>query len=167
MDKKPEKKADLAEVKKQLEAIAGKKIDIVDDQIFLFRWPVGAHDYADGTVLWRSFITPGQTCIASSLLDGSGTAVSGANGQVTFLLSSYICLPQVRSLAEPVNLLGTPRSNGAFSVTLTHTMVTDPSNPQSYNDVQITGYIWDANGAPASGIAFDWRCRVISNPIIF
>jgi hypothetical protein len=166
MDKKSAKTADPAEVKKQLEAIAGQKIDISDDQIAIIRWPVGAHNYEDGTVLWRSIIFPGQNCIASSLLDGSGVSTTGTNGEVTFLLSNFICLPLVRSLSEPVNVLATARTASPFFVTTTHTMVPDPNSPQSFNDVQITVYAWDANGKPAPGVSFDWRCRVVSNPII-
>jgi hypothetical protein len=166
MEKKPAKAVDPAEVKKQLEALAGQKIDIPEDQIAIFRWPVGAHDYVDGTVLWRSIIFPGQNCIASTLLDGSGVTATGANGQVTFLLSSFICLPLVRSLAEPVNVLATPRTTTPVFVTATHILVLDPNNPHSYNDVQITVYSWDTNVALAPGVPFDWRCRLVSNQII-
>jgi len=30
----------------------------------------------------------------------------------------------------------------------------------------LTIFAWDANGAPASNVTFDWRCRVVSNQII-
>ena len=166
MVKKSEKTPSAADVKKQLEAIAGKKLDVTEEQLRFLRWPVGAHDFTDGTVLWKSFIIVGQSCVPSTLLDASGVSFSGANGQVTFLLSSFICLPLVRSLAEPVNLLATARSDSPFFVTLTHKMVPDPNSPQSFNDVEITAYVWDANGAPAPGVAFDWRCRVVSNQVI-
>lgn len=166
MEKKSSKTADLTEVKKQLESIAGQKIDIPEHLIKFFRWPSGAHDFTDGTVLWRSIIFPGHSCVASTLLDGSGVTASGANGQVTFLLSTFICLPLVRSLAEPVNIVATARSTSPFFVTMTHTMVVDPNDAQSFNDVQFTAFVWDANGKPAPGIPLDWRCRVVSNQII-
>lgn len=165
VQKKSEKRPSAAGVKKQLEAIAEKKLDVTEEQVKFLRWPVGAHDVTDGTVLWKGLFH-GQTCVPSPLLDGSGVSSSGASGQVTFLLSSFVCLPLVRSLAEPVNLLATARSANPFFVTLTHKMVADPNSPQSFNDVEITAYVWDANGAPAPGVAFDWRCRVVSYPII-
>jgi len=165
MVQKPEKRPGSAGVKKQLEALADRKLDVTEAQIKFLRWPVGAHDFTDGTVLWKG-VFGGQSCVPSTLLDGSGVSSSGANGQAKFLLSSFICLPQVRSLAEPVNLLATARSARPFFVTLTHRMVPDPNGPGSFNDVEITAYVWDASGAPAPGVDFDWRCRVISYPII-
>jgi hypothetical protein len=32
-------------------------------------------------------------------------------------------------------------------------------------DVETTAYVWDASGAVAPAIAFDWRCRVVVNTI--
>lgn len=165
MEKKSEKKPDLNNVKKQLESLAGEKIDIAPDQIISLRHPVGAHDYTDGTVLWKSIILPGQSCIAATLLDGSGSTATDATGSITFLLSSFICLPQVRSLAAPVNVQATVRSTSPFFLTLTYSLVPDPSLPTSNNDLKITVNTWDANGAPAPFIPFDWRCRLVSNQI--
>lgn len=166
MAKTSEKNADLENAKNQLEAIAGQKLDITPEQIISLLRPVGAHDYTDGTVLWKRIIFPGQSCVSSSLLDGSGSTATGANGSITFLLSSFICLPQIRSLAAPVNVQATVRSEGAFFLTMTYSLVPDPNVPQSFNDLQITVRTWDANGAAAPGVPFDWRCRLVSNPII-
>jgi hypothetical protein len=166
MEKKSEKHADLDNLKKDLETAAGRRIDLPSDQIINFRWPVGAHDYADGSVLWRSIFFPGQSCVASSLLDASSSSSTGANGTVTFLLSSSICLPLVRSLAAPINLEATVRASTPSFLTMSYTLVADPNSPQNHNDVQITVYTWDAHGAPAPNVAFDWRCRLVSNPII-
>ena len=103
------KSPDPAEVKKQLEAIAGRTIEISPEQIKLFSFPVGAHDVTDGTVEWEN-IFGFKSCIASSLLDASGAVTTGTAGNVTFLLSNVICLPQVRSLAEPVHLVATAQT---------------------------------------------------------
>ena len=166
MEKKSDKKTDLQNVKKQLEAAAGHEIDLSPEQIISLRSPVGAHDYTDGTVLWRSIFFPGQSCVSSTLLDASGSSATGGNGSVTFLLSSAICLPLVRSLAAPVNLEATVRAATPFFLTMTYSLVPDPNSPNSYNDLQITVYIWDHNGNATSYIPFDWRCRLVSNPII-
>ena len=166
MPKKSDKAPSMASVKKQLEARAGKKHEVTEEQLRRFVYPLGAHDVSDGTVLWRSFIFGSRSCVPSPLLDGSGTSTSGANGQVTFLLSDYVCLPGVRSLAEPVNLLATARSTSPYFVTLTHNMIPDPSGPGSFSDVEITAHVWDATGSPASNVEFDWRCRVVSYTII-
>jgi hypothetical protein len=60
----------------------------------------------------------------------------------------------------------TARSANPFFATATCTLVADPNNPASMNDLQITLYAWDANGRPASEVFIDWRCRLISLPII-
>ena len=156
------KSPDPAEVKKQLEAIAGRTIEISPEQIKLFSFPVGAHDVTDGTVEWEN-IFGFKSCIASSLLDASGAVTTGTAGNVTFLLSNVICLPQVRSLAEPVHLVATaqnPTNPTPFHVTATHATVAGGT------DVQVTVFAWDAKGNPAPSVLVHWRCRVVSNPII-
>jgi hypothetical protein len=45
-------------------------------------------------------------------------------------------------------------------VTTTHALV------DNGNDVQITVFAWNAGGAAAPNVSFDWRCRVVSNQII-
>jgi hypothetical protein len=166
MDKKPEKAQNPAEVKRHLEALAGASIDVDPEQLRFFRFPVGAFDYDDGSSAWRTFIFPTLSCNNATLLDATGVSATAAGGSQTFLLSNFVCLPPLRSFSEPVSILATARSASPFFVTTTHTMVVDPNNPQSFNDVEITVYAWDAKGAPAAGVAVDWRCRVVSIPII-
>jgi hypothetical protein len=166
MDKKSDKKTDLQNVKKQIEAAAGHEIDLPPEQIISLRWPVGAHDYTDGTVLWRSIIILGQSCVSSTLLDASASSATGSSGSINFLLSSAICLPLVRSLAAPINLQATVRTTTPSFLTMTYALVVDPSNPNNYNDLQITVYTWDPNGNPAPNVPFDWRCRLVSNQVI-
>lgn len=164
---KSEKKPSAAEARKQLEAITGTNIE--PELLPTFRFPVGAFDYESGSVAWRSLIIfqqPGLTCTEANLLDASGLATTGANGQATFLLSQYVCLPLVRAFAAPISVVATARSERPFFVTTTLTLVPDPNNASSHNDVQITLYAWDAAGAPAPSVSIDWRCRVVSLPII-
>ena len=164
---KSETKPTEAEAKKQLEALAGTGIEA--EQLIAFRFPVGAFDYNSGSSSWRSIIIfqqPGLTCNDANLLDASGLATTAANGQATFLLSDYVCLPLVRAFAAPINVVATARSSSPFFVTATLTLVKDPKNASFNNDVQITLYAWDAAGKPAPSVSVDWRCRVVSLPII-
>ena len=167
MSKQSEKKPSADEAKKQLEAIAGTGIEA--EQLKSFRFAVGAFDYTSGSSSWRTgivFPRPGLSCSDANLLDASGLATTGANGQVTFLLSRFVCLPPFHAFAAPLNIVATARSNNPFFVTSTLTLVQDPNNPASDNDVQITLYAWNANGSPAASVPIDWRCRVVSLPII-
>ena len=154
------KTPDPAEAKKHLEAMAGQEIDITPEQAISLVFPIGAHDITDGTVASRLIVLPPRKlCNASPLLDASGAATTGTAGNVTFLLSNVICLPPVRSLAEPVNLLATAHSPDPFYVTTTHTIV-------GGTDVQITLFSWDVKGNPAPNVTVHWRCRLVSNQII-
>jgi hypothetical protein len=166
MNKSSEKKPSAAEAKQQLESIAGTGIEA--EQLIAFRFPVGAFDYTPGSSAWRSifFPQPGLSCTDANLLDASGVTTTGANGQVTFLLSNFVCLPLVRAFTAPISILATPRANKPFFVTTTVTLVPDPNNPSFNNDLQITLFAWDANGAAAPSVSIDWRCRLVSLPII-
>lgn len=167
MSNKPEKKPISPDAKKQLESIAGTNIEA--EQLLSFRFPVGAFDYTSGSSSWRSIIIfpqPGLSCSDANLLDVSGLATTATNGQATFLLSQYVCLPLVRAFAAPINIVATARSSSPFFVTATLALVPDPNNTSSNNDVQITLYAWDAAGNPAPSVSIDWRCRVVSLPII-
>ena len=166
MTKQSEKKPTVAEAKQQLEALAGTGIET--EQVFAFRYPVGAFDYTSGSTAWRTifFPQPGLSCSDSNLLDASGVATTAANGQVTFLLSQYVCLPLVRAFAAPISIVATARSAKPFFVTTEVALVPDPSNPTSNNDLQITLFAWDANGAAAPSVSIDWRARLVSLPII-
>ena len=153
------KTPDPAEVKKQLETIAGQELDITPEQAISLTFPLGAHDTTNGIVASRVIFPPTKICTPSPLLDASGAAFTGAAGNVTFLLSNVICLPPVRSLAEPINLLATAHSNTPFYVTTTHALV-------GATDVQITLFAWDPKGNPAPNVSVHWRCRVVSHQII-
>jgi hypothetical protein len=136
--------------------------------LIAFRYPVGTFDYTAGSTSWRSLIIfpPGLSCAGSNLLDASGVATTAANGQVTFLLSQYVCLPLVRAFTAPISIVATARSTKPFFVTTEVALVPDPSSPTSNNDLQITLFAWDANGAAAPSVSIDWRARLVSLPII-
>ena len=153
------KSPDPAEVKKQLEAVAGQAVDITPDQPILFVFPIGEHDTDNGIVAFRNLFGF-KSCVASTLLDASGSAFTGTAGNATFLLSNVICLPPVHSLAEPVYLLATAQSSTPFYVTTTHALVGGGT------DVQVNIFAWDAKGSPAPNVTVHWRLRVVSNQII-
>lgn len=157
----------LADLKKQLEDITGQEVQATPDQLAIFSFPVGAASFErESQVLFRRIIFPGKFCSTPiTLLDVSGRTATGADGTSTFLLSSFIC-SDFNSFSEPVSVLATPKTTSPFFVTLTHELVTDPNNATSFNDVRIKAFVWDANGAAAPNIVFDWRCRVVSNQII-
>ena len=92
-------------------------------------------------------------CTDSRVVDVSGFAQTQGNGQVVFKLSSFLC-PAHEIFSLPINVLATPISQKPFFLTVMHTLVNNGT------DVEITVFSWDANGAPAPGVTFNWRCRV-------
>lgn len=163
----PELAKKLEELEKQLEHITGKHIDAGPEQLALFSYPAGSAFYEQSSqVLWRRIIFPGKFCVSPvTLLDASGRSFTGTDGKSVFLLSNFIC-SDINSFSEPVFLLATPHVANACYMTVTHAIVADSNHP-GFNDVQITAYSWGPNGIAAPNISFDWRCRVVSNQVIF
>jgi len=161
-NRKSAKPANPPNIKKQLETLTGNKIDVsAEELIKVLRYPVGAYDYTDGSAAWRWIFFPGKSCSDASLLDVSGVSFTEADGTRVFLLSDFVCFPLNRpTLAEPINVVATARSTTPFFVTTTHALVNNGT------DVQITVFAWDDKGAAAPNVTFDWRCRVVSIPVI-
>jgi len=114
----------------------------------------------------RRIISSGNLGTAPlTFLDASGRASTGPDGRRVFRLSDFIC--DISSFSEPVFLIATPKTSRACHVTLTHELIEHPGDPGSFSDVEITAFTWTPNGTADPDIAFDWRCRVVSNPIIF
>jgi hypothetical protein len=149
-----------ADVKKQLEAIAGHEIDLGPEQLINLWYPAGAYDYTNGSSVLKSFLLPGKQCNSATLLDVSGFSSTTAAGNRVFLLSDFVCLPPVRSFAEQINVIATASSATPIFVTTTHALINNAT------DVQITIFAWDANGVAAPNVGFNWRCRLVSNQII-
>jgi hypothetical protein len=152
------------ELKKQLEALVGHPLDISPDLLIRFRYPAGSFAYLgfdeNAQASWRNIFFPGKFCIQATLLEACGASATGADGKRVFLLSDVVCFAQVNQLSDPVNVVVTPRSDTPFYTTVTYSFVNTNS------DLQITVFAWDTAGAPAANVGFDWRCRVVSVPVI-
>ena len=153
-----------ADVKKKLEDLAGRELTVAHESLIKLRFPVSAYDSAEGRIAWHHIFLPGMNCEDTRLLDVSGASSSGADGKRVIRLSDVVCLGQ-RRFAEPVNVLATARSEKPFFVTNTHSLIS-PIQPPFTDDIEITFFVWQANGAAAPNVAFDWRCRAVT-PAIF
>lgn len=166
MQIEPKQAAKLAGLKKQLEDLAGKGVDVSPEQLVQLVFPVGAQSYDDtGAVTFRRIIFPGKSCAQRRLLDASGGAFTGADGKSLFLLSSFLCA-DVNSFDGPINLVATPRSSTACYATAIYNLVPNPNIQGAYQDLQITVFTWEPGGKPAPNISVDWRCRLVSWQII-
>ena len=147
---------DPEDVKKKLEAIAGRELVVAPEHLHQLRFPVSAYDEAAGAVVWNYLFFPGKRCEDALLLDVSGASYSGADGKRVVKLSDVACLAHIPGLqlAEPVNVLATARSVNPVFVTNTHSLIS-PSN----DDIEITFFVWDDKGHAAPNVSFDWRCR--------
>jgi hypothetical protein len=156
---------DSEDVKKKLEHLAGRELTIPPEQLNKLRFPVGAYDYSDGGASWQYLFLPGLSCVNARLLDASGASYSGPDGKRVVRLSDVVCLGDWRLLEEPVNVLATARSAKPFFATNMHSLIS-PSDPH-HSDIEITFFVWDANGEAASNVSFDWRCRAVILAVIF
>jgi hypothetical protein len=117
--------------------------------------PVCTYDFEDqtGFVTWMNLIVAlPKHCDPVSLLDVTGSGFTGDDGKRVFRLSWFICLQN--QLLQPANVVATPQSASPCYLTILHTLVDNAM------DLEITVSTWDAGGAPAPGVGFDWRCRV-------
>jgi hypothetical protein len=153
------------DTKKHLEAILGHKLSEDAVQLIQVIFPVATHTFSADentfTTLRHLFIAGPNECRSARLLDVSGLASTESNGQSVFRLSDFICRsspPRANNYQQPINVVATPRSITPCFLTVTHSLV----NTASLNavDVEIKVFTWDANGAPAPNVTFDWRCRV-------
>ena|SRR5256885_1233621 len=156
----------LAELKTQLEKISGHAIEATPEQLIPLFFRVSLSSAEDATVMSRSIIFPGKTCtqasgIPASLFDVTSRSTTGANGKLSFLLSSFIC-STINFFGEPVNVVVTPNADIPCYATMTHALVPNPNIPGSFSDLKINVSTWKPDGNPAGGINFDWRCRLLS-----
>ena len=150
----------LAELKKQLESISGKKIDINEEQLIKLFFPVASFSGQDGKITITSVILPSKSCYSAGLLDVSGYSYTGADGKRVFLLSEFICTDTTPLYLDPANVIVTPNAMSPCYATMSRRLMPNPNAPGVFSDVEITVFTWAPNGKPAPNIGFDWRCRV-------
>jgi len=153
------------DTKKHLEAILGHKLSDDEVQLIQFIFPVASQtlttDENTFTTLRNLLIARPNECRPARLLDISGLATTDNNGQRVFKLSEFICHsspPAANRFQQPINVVATPRSITPCFLTVTHSLVN--TDALKAVDVEIKVFTWDANGAPAPNVTFDWRCRV-------
>jgi hypothetical protein len=168
MTEQMDRQAQAAELKRQLEALAGQEIDATPEElVFSFWWPVSATSYDLDTdrseVLWTNAIIPPRRCVDSRLLDVSAANRTGADGQCVFLLRDFLCRGgDGLQLYAPVNVVATARASTPCFLTLTYDLTTLGEN----TDVRFTAFTWNPDGTAAPDIPFDWRCRVVAEVVL-
>jgi len=114
-----------------------------------------------------------KVCEIQKLLDVSSFSATGTDGKVRFRLTQFICF-EIGSFEGPINVVATPGASKPVFLTIKSSLVLRGKRPSVTNphptrkgvDVEIEVFSWDANGAAAPNIGFDWRCRVaIKGPI--
>ena len=166
MDIDTKNAAKLKQLKKQLDDLAGKDIDVTAEKLIHFIFPISSHSLDDtGEVTFQRIFFPGKSCSQMRLLDVAGNSSTGDDGKRVFLLSDFLCTTN-NVFAAPVSLVATPRSTSPVYATTTLTLVPNPALPTSFSDVQITVFAWNPNGSPAPSVSIDWRCRLPSFEII-
>ena len=150
------------EFKRQLEAAAGRPLDVSPEQLKWLLYPAGSYAYfgvdENAKATWKNLLFDTKYCNSATLLDVCGVSSTGADGKRVFLLSDVWC-PQLEELSEPINVVVTPLSENPYFVTMTYSLV---GSPGYYTDLQITVFAWNTTGTPAAAVPFHWRCRVVS-----
>jgi hypothetical protein len=173
MDPDAQETAKRAELKTRLEEIAGRKLDMTDEQLLSLLRPIASstylarHDTDDDAWITSERIIFSQPIVTDSrLLDTSGLSVTGSNGQLVFRLRNLIGTRDgIAQFFEPVNLLATPQGTSPLFMTMNHALVKDPTGTWD-TDVEITASAWNPDGTAAAGVRFYWRCRVPADTII-
>jgi hypothetical protein len=97
-----------------------------------------------------------KTCARHPINEVTGTARTGDDGTIQFLLSDFYCRPRnVTPFIQPLNFVATPLSSSPRYLTCTAILCSDDI------DVQVTVRAWDQAGQPAPGTSFNWRCQVV------
>jgi hypothetical protein len=171
MVKKPNQPAETAAIKQQIETIVGHEIDPGVERLIKFYYPVGSYT-GFGQVLpqsvhacWRRIYPfPNKVCSVpeGGLLEATGVSSTLADGKRVFQVSDVVC-PQGASFGfgEPINVVATPLAESRTFLTMTYWLIQQGPDPSIHPDIQITVFAWNANGAPAPNVGFDWRCRAV------
>ena len=154
------------DIKRALDDLLGEELTADQLQsIQLFLKVATWNRIEDGRVTKTSPILAGKFCESQKLLEVSGVAATGAGGKVRFRLKDYLCL-DLLTFDYPINVVATPLASKPVFLTVKHSLVLNASGTLG-EDVNIEVFTWDANGAAAPQIAFNWRCRVPFAETIF
>lgn len=177
MDPEAQEAAKRAELKERLEEIAGRKLDMTDEQLSSITRPIASstyltkHDYPSGDDAWvtsERVIGAETSCTDSFLLDIGGLIITGDNGREVFRLSNFDCINRhgFNSYHEPVILLATPRGTSPVFMTMSHKFLYNPVFALNF-DVEIIASSWNPDGTAAANVPFYWRCRLPAEILIF
>jgi hypothetical protein len=140
-----ERLAQLAALKKQLETIAGKEIDVSEEQLIQLFFRASLFSFNQGSALSQYlFVSSGESgksCESREMLDVSSRSSTGADGKRVFLLTEFLCGAEegyYYTFAEPVNLVVTPYAATPCYATMQYKWQQNPK------DLQITVFTWNA-----------------------
>ena len=154
------------DIKQDLDTLLSDQFTAEERQTLqLFLKVASGNRIEEGVVTKKSPIMPPKVCEPKKLLETSGIAATGTNGTVRLLLTQFTCF-EPASFETPIHVVATPLGSQPAFLTLTHSLVMDPTNAFGI-DVEIHVFTWDANGAAAPRIPFDWFCRVAITDRIF
>ena len=140
--------------KDEIEGDFGQRISILGLQAFPLYQDVAISTHTRCSITQHPTLTNlPKRCFLRKTLDVSGLEVTGPNGQKVIELTLFIC-PVDGKFSFPINVVATPISQDPVYVTVQQQII------KNGGDVQITVFAWDASGAPAPKIPFNWRCRV-------
>lgn len=146
--------------KAHIEGLLGEKVEEQALAMIQLYQDVAIATTSDSRTVQRHLlISRPNRCFGSRAVDVSSFATTRDNGQVTFLLTNFLC-PANEIYSIPINVLATPISEKPFYLTVQQELVNNGA------DVKITVFAWGATGKPAPGVTFNWRCRV-EHPQIF
>ena len=123
---------DIKSKKQHIEGILGEKI--ADEALALIQWweDVAISTATPSRTTQRHTLIPRPNrCFESRVVDVSGFATTGNNGQSVLQLSQFLC-PADERFDLPINVVATPISAKPFFVTVTHKLLNNGA------DVEIT-----------------------------
>jgi hypothetical protein len=95
MDPDAQETAKRAELKARLEEVAGRKLNMTDEQLLSGSWPVASSTYLakhdaddDAWITSERIAFPPPISMDSALLDTGGLSVTGSDGQIVFRLGN-------------------------------------------------------------------------------
>lgn len=142
------------DIKKQVEALLGHEITEEVLQTYIFTQAVASSTISDGSTTTKNLLVlrPNH-CRQARFLDVGGFWTTGSEGKALFRLTEFLCHTG-ESFQQPLNVVATPISSTPCYVTIVAKLINNGA------DAQIEVWSWDADGAAAPDVYFNWRCRL-------